>query len=169
MGTKISGQASTVAAATTAPLPLTAPATRLDVPLALAAKPIVAANPPAVQPHASTPQAEAPKEKVTVPAPAKDQATEEARIPKPAAVKGTELVVQVAALVQEDDARKLAETLRQQNFKASVSTLPVDSLFRVTLGPYTDAATARNLVAKLKKAGFAAFIRREPVSESLGT
>jgi cell division septation protein DedD len=77
--------------------------------------------------------------------------------------------VQVAALAQEEDARKMAEDLRQENFKAFVRTLPGDSLYRVTLGPYPDPASARTSIAKLKKAGFSAFIRREPVSDSLGT
>jgi hypothetical protein len=79
-----------------------------------------------------------------------------------------ELVVQVAAFAQEEEAQKLVEGLRHENFKAFVHTLPEDSLYRVTLGPYADAASARSSIAKLKKAGHDGFIRREVVLESLG-
>lgn len=165
LGMKISGQVSTAAAATTIPLPLT----RLDDPAISVMKPVVVPSPPSVQPPASTPaKPETAKVKAPAPAPAKQDAAE-ARAGKPEAARGTQLIVQVAALAQEDDARKMAESLRQQNFKASVSTLPGDSLFRITLGPYQDAASARSSVARLKKAGFPAFIRREVVTGSLGT
>ena len=71
--------------------------------------------------------------------------------------------VQIAALTHEADARKLADTLRRENFQAIVRALPVDSLQRVMLGPYTDVESANITVDKLKKAGFDSFIRRESV------
>jgi hypothetical protein len=71
------------------------------------------------------------------------------------------LVVQVAALTKETDARNLAESLRHENFEAFVGTLPVDKLYRVMIGPYTDEASARIAAAKLKKAGLESFVRRE--------
>jgi cell division septation protein DedD len=74
---------------------------------------------------------------------------------------GAELVVQVAALTQESEAKDLADTLRRENFQESVRTLPGDSLFRVVLGPYADKMRALSVRTKLKKAGFQAFIRRE--------
>ena len=90
------------------------------------------------------------------------------RLPKPGASR-TELVVQVAALKEEGDARELTDQLRQKNFQAFVGTLPVDSFYRVMLGPYADAASARIVLGKLKKAGFDSFIRRESVAERLGS
>ncbi len=87
---------------------------------------------------------------------------------KPEATR-TELVVQVAALKEEGDARELTDQLRQKNFQAFVGTLPVDSFYRVMLGPYADAASARVVLGKLKKAGFDSFIRRESVAERLGS
>jgi cell division septation protein DedD len=87
---------------------------------------------------------------------------------KPEATR-TELVVQVAALKEEGDARELTDQLRQMNFQAFVGTLPVDSFYRVMLGPYADAASARVVLGKLKKAGFDSFIRRESVAERLGS
>jgi len=77
----------------------------------------------------------------------------------------TELLVQVAALTEESGARDLAESLRRENFPASVRVLPVDSLYRVVLGPYTDKVPALSARGKLKRAGFHAFIRREPAAE----
>ena len=90
------------------------------------------------------------------------------RIPKPEVAR-TRLVVQVAALRAEGDARELTNRLRQENFQAFVGTLPEDSFYRVMLGPYTDAASARVVLGKLKRAGFDSFIRREPVAERLGS
>lgn len=78
---------------------------------------------------------------------------------------GTELLVQVAALTDESGARNLAAELRFDNFPASVRTLPVDSLYRVVLGPYTDKVPALSVRGKLKRAGYHAFIRREPAAE----
>ncbi|HXP79778.1 MAG TPA: SPOR domain-containing protein [Verrucomicrobiae bacterium] len=100
------------------------------------------------------------------PAPQAQEAT--VRLPKPGAPR-TELVVQVAALKEEGDARELTDQLRQKNFQAFVGTLPVDSFYRVMLGPYADHASARVVLDKLKKAGFDSFIRREPVAERLGS
>jgi sporulation related protein len=81
----------------------------------------------------------------------------------------TELVVQVAALKEEGDARELTDQLRHKNFQAFVGTLPVDSFYRVMLGPYADEASARIVLGKLKRAGFDSFIRRESVAERLGS
>ena len=90
------------------------------------------------------------------------------RLPKPEA-RHTGLVVQVAALKEEGDARELSDQLRHKNFQAFVGTLPVDSFYRVMLGPYADEASARIVLGKLKRAGFDSFIRRESVAERLGS
>ncbi len=103
--------------------------------------------------------------------PAPPQARENpVRLSKANAV-GKELIVQVAALKEEADARELTDKLRQENFQAFVGTLPVDSFYRVMLGPYPDEASARVVLDKLKKAGFNSFIRRESVAvaERLGS
>jgi cell division septation protein DedD len=81
-----------------------------------------------------------------------------ARLRKPQA-SGRELVVQVAAVTQEVDSRKLAESLRYENFPAFVRTPTVDSFYRVLVGPYADVESARIARLKLKRAGFNPFIR----------
>ena len=82
---------------------------------------------------------------------------------------GTQLVVQVAALNDEMEARKLTDKLRQENFQAFVGTLQVDSFYRVMLGPYADETSARIVLGKLKRAGFNCFLRRDSVAERVGS
>jgi SPOR domain/PilZ domain len=101
-----------------------------------------------------------------IPAPQAQQTS--VQLAKPEAPR-KELVLQVAALTQEVDARELTNRLRQKNFEAFVGTLPVDSYYRVMLGPYEDVASARIVLDKLKKAGFNSFIRRESGAERLGS
>jgi sporulation related protein/PilZ domain-containing protein len=84
------------------------------------------------------------------------------------AAHGGELVVQVAALTREADAREMVDSLRHKNFQAFVRTLPADALYRVMLGPYANTTAARLAVDKLKKAGFDSFVRREPGAELSG-
>ena len=89
--------------------------------------------------------------------------------PSTPAASGRELVVQVAALTREADARELADSLRQKNFQAFVRARPADALYRVMVGPYANTAAARVDVDKLKKAGFDSFVRREPGAELSGS
>jgi sporulation related protein/PilZ domain-containing protein len=127
-----------------------------DVPVTQAAPPSASpvAGKTAEEIPASAPVAQAPETAV--------------RVAKPEVAR-TKLVVQVAALRAEGDARELTNRLRQENFQAFVGTLPEDSFYRVMLGPYPDAASARAVLGKLKRAGFDSFIRREPVAERLGS
>ncbi len=118
------------------------------------------------QPVSSAPGKTAEEISIATPAPQAQETP--VRLAKPEA-RRTELVVQVAALKEEGDARELTDQLRQKNFQAFVGTLPVDSFYRVMLGPYADQASARIVLDKLKKAGFDSFIRREPVAERLGS
>lgn len=85
------------------------------------------------------------------------------------AAHGGDLVVQVAALTREADARDLADSLRQKSFQAFVHSIPSDPLYRVMLGPYASTAAARTAVDSLKKAGFDSFVRREPGIELSGS
>lgn len=90
------------------------------------------------------------------------------QLPAPV-TSGKELVVQVAALKQEAEAREMADNLRHKNFQAFVRTLPPDPLYRVMLGPYANTAAARTAVDQLKKAGIDSFIRREPAAVLSGS
>ena len=127
-----------------------------DVPVALAT------------PQSVSPDVGKTAEEIPAAAPAEQAPETAVRIPRPEVAR-TRLVVQVAALRAEGDARELTNRLRQENFQAFVGTLPEDSFYRVMLGPYTDEASARVVLGKLKRAGFDSFIRREPVAERVGS
>jgi len=169
LGTRLSGEVNTVARASTvvpqAPRVEDESAGKSNV-----AIPFAQASPqPVPQPVNAAPGITA--NKTSPETPATPQAKENtARLPK-ADAAGKELIVQVAALKEEADARELTDKLRQENFQAFVGTLPVDSFYRVMLGPYSDEASARVVLDKLKKAGFNSFIRRESVTvaERLGS
>lgn len=162
MGTRLSGSSPTVT-----PAPAVAPPAPFvdDAPdvQAKADSAVAQSIPEPVSAAAAKPANEIPAETPV----AKPQETP-ARLTKPEAVRG-DLVVQVAALTQEADARELTDKLRQENFQAFVGTLPADSYYRVMLGPYADAASARTMIGKLKKAGFNSFIRRETPGERAGS
>jgi len=176
LGMKMSGPAQTAAsepaASISAQVPQSVPAENLTaaqpaidaaaVPAALALSAPVLASPQAASVPATVAVNSAALAAVSVPsAPAPVAASSRPKLDTSA----TELLVQVAALTEESGARDLAESLRRENFPASVRVLPVDSLYRVVLGPYTDKVPALSARGKLKRAGFHAFIRREPAAE----
>jgi len=162
LGTKLSGEVTTVTAASTPSSPSpsvdlgSTGGSKLGAPMAQAVLPPVSAVPATIAPKVSA-GADVPQPREIA-----------ARVPKPKAPAGR-LVVHVAAVKAEADARELTNTLRRENFEAFVGTLPVDSLYRVLLGPYADEASARTVLDKLKKAGFNSFIRRDSGAERLGS
>lgn len=162
LGTRLAGEVNTPTLASAA----ASQATRVDN--GSAYEPNVSAPAAQAVPQAVSSASAKTAEKISAGAPASQAQETPARQPKPEA-RRTQLVVQVAALKQEGDARELSDQLRQKNFQAFVGTLPVDSFYRVMLGPYEDAASARIVLDKLKKAGFDSFIRRESVAERLGS
>jgi hypothetical protein len=161
LGTKLSGGVPTVTAASAPSSPGSSvglgatDGSKVGAPVVQAAPQPVSAPSRPIAPEISA-AAETPQVRETA-----------ARVPKPKAA--AKLVVQVAAVKAEADARELTNTLRRENFEAFVGTLPVDSLYRVMLGPYADEASARTVLDKLKKAGFNSFIRRGSGAERLGS
>ena len=157
LGTKLSGEVNSV---TPAPAVASA-APRVDDGSAYTSKvdsPVAETVP---QPASADAGKIAPEMPAATPA---RQARENSARPQKPEARGTELVVQVAALTEEAEALKLTETLRQKNFQAFVSTFPADSYYRVMLGPYPNEGSARDMLGELKKAGFNSFIRREPIA-----
>ena len=159
LGTKLSGQTAALAPAVASPGPRVddgaADQSKIDVPVAQALSQSEGAAAATVA------------KQIPAAAPAPQIQAAPANPPKQEIRRG-DLVVQVAALTQEADARQLTEKLRQENFQAFVGTFPADSYYRVMLGPYADAASARVVLGKLKKAGFSSFIRRESDAERVG-
>ena len=70
------------------------------------------------------------------------------------------VILQVAALVHEENASELVKSLRQKNFPAFLSTPSTNNAFyRVQVGPYADEESARAAQSELGRAGFNSFIR----------
>jgi cell division septation protein DedD len=179
LGTRMSGEAHAAAAAPivvgqnshvegTTPEPPTAvsviPSTAsAAAPAATVPAPVLSASTQTVASTAgSTPVPRA--ERSIASAPAAAAVTEKKAPARKLQPSGTELIVQVAALSAQSDADEMVTKLKNANFQAVVRTLPVDSLYRVTLGPYSDEASAHAVIEKLKKAGFSSFLRREAVT-----
>lgn len=70
------------------------------------------------------------------------------------------IVLQVAALKQEGDALALAESLQKKKFPAFVLTPSADKYYRVQVGPYADAQSAKIALKGLDQAGFKAIQKR---------
>jgi cell division septation protein DedD len=66
-------------------------------------------------------------------------------------------VLQVGAMAQEENAKTLAESLRQKSFPAFVFKSPTDRFHRVLVGPYTGVEAALKAKNELEKRGFKAF------------
>jgi cell division septation protein DedD len=69
-------------------------------------------------------------------------------------------VLQVGAMVHEENANAVAESLRRMNFPAYVSNRSTDGFHRVVVGPYHGVEAALRAKTELEKRGFQA-IRRE--------
>jgi cell division septation protein DedD len=69
-------------------------------------------------------------------------------------------VLQVGAMVHEEYANAVAESLRRMNFPAYVSNRSTDGFHRVVVGPYHGVDAALRAKTELEKRGFQA-IRRE--------
>jgi cell division septation protein DedD len=69
-------------------------------------------------------------------------------------------VLQVGAMVHEENANAVAESLRRMNFPAYVSDRSTDGFHRVVVGPYHGVDAALRAKTELEKRGFQT-IRRE--------
>lgn len=70
------------------------------------------------------------------------------------------IMLQVAAVLHQDDALALAQALQQKKFPAFVLTPGADKLYRVQVGPYTDNQTAASARQQLEAQGFKSIIKR---------
>jgi cell division protein FtsN len=68
-------------------------------------------------------------------------------------------VLQTGAMVHEENAKALADSLRQRNFPAFVAKSGSDHLYRVYVGPYPDHHSAVNIDTELVQQGFAAILK----------
>jgi DedD protein len=111
-------------------------------------KSVTASAPPA---GASKPTGAAPK----TAKPAKfSGGTDAPLIPKGA------IMLQVAAVLHQDDALALAQALQQKKFPAFVISPGADKLYRVQVGPYADNQAASAARQQLEAKGFKSIIKR---------
>jgi DedD protein len=73
--------------------------------------------------------------------------------------KGT-IMLQVAAVLHQDDALALAQALQQKKFPAFVITPSTDKYYRVQVGPYADNQAASKARSDLEAKGFKSIIKR---------
>ena len=73
--------------------------------------------------------------------------------------KGT-VMLQVAAVLRQDDALALAQSLQQKKFPAFVITPTTDKYYRVQVGPYSDNQAATKARTDLEADGFKSIIKR---------
>jgi len=115
-------------------------------------------QPPPKSVTASTPPARAPKlaaasSKNAVPA------KSSAGADGPLIPKGS-IMLQVAAVLHQDDALALAQALQQKKFPAFVIPPGADKFYRVQVGPYPDNQFATNARKDLEANGFKSIIKR---------
>jgi DedD protein len=70
------------------------------------------------------------------------------------------IMLQVAAVMHQDDALALAQALQQKKFPAYVIPPGADKLYRVQVGPYPDNQTASFARQQLEANGFKSIIKR---------
>jgi DedD protein len=111
-----------------------------------------------LQPPSKSVTASPPKPNVAAPKTAKPAkpsgGTDGPLIPKGA------IMLQVAAVLHQDDALALAQALQQKKFPAFVITPGADKLYRVQVGPYADNQAASNARQQLEAKGFKSIIKR---------
>jgi DedD protein len=72
----------------------------------------------------------------------------------------TQVMVQVAAVVHQEDADVLVSALRQHGYSAVVRTEPQDKLLHVQVGPFMDRTQAISMEQKLVSDGYAAILKQ---------
>jgi cell division septation protein DedD len=74
--------------------------------------------------------------------------------PAPLSLDSPGFVLQIAAMANEGNADAVSATLRQKNFPAFVFKHSADSLYRVAIGPFSDADSAAKTKSELEQQGF---------------
>ena len=72
---------------------------------------------------------------------------------------GNNIVLQIAAVTHQSDARAMAQALQRKRFPSFVVAPSGDGLYRVQVGPYADEHAAENAKNALDRAGFKAILK----------
>lgn len=70
------------------------------------------------------------------------------------------IMVQVAAVSKQEDAEALVNALRKKQYPVFMVSGANDSLYRVQVGPFTDAKEAEAMKAKLVQDGYNAIVKK---------
>ena len=68
--------------------------------------------------------------------------------------------VQVAAVSKQEDAEALVEALKGRQYSAFIANQPLDKLFHVQVGPFTDIKDAENTRTKLVSDGYNPILKK---------
>ena len=109
---------------------------------------------PAAPPEKPAVKAEAPPRRAPAPKPAASSGSAVAVNPGPG-----NMYLQVMA-VEQPQAGVVMGTLKQKGFPVVLAQSPNPTLFRVMVGPYTDAASLGKAKAQLENAGFKPLVRK---------
>jgi DedD protein len=103
-------------------------------------------------------------QKPAAPLPAPQQAAKAPAKPaenvSPAHPIGRQAMVQVAAVVHQEDAEALVSGLRKHGYNAVIRTEPQDKLLHVQVGPFPDRVQANAMRQKLLSSGYAAIVKQ---------
>jgi DedD protein len=69
-------------------------------------------------------------------------------------------LVQVAAVSKQEDANSLVDALKKKQYPAFVADLTTDKLFRVQVGPFSDAKEAEAMRARLIADGYSPILKK---------
>jgi len=102
--------------------------------------------------------------RVGVPAFGSSSVNPELTLPPKLPLDRTSFVLQVGAMAQEENAVALADLLRRKSFPAFVLRYRTGHLYRVFVGPYSDAGSSMRVRKELKGEGFEAIRTKWPPS-----
>jgi septal ring-binding cell division protein DamX len=123
------------------------------------------ADPQAASDHLQPVQSSGPSSPAAKSAQASPQARP-SKPPKPSPALGGSLIpkgaimLQVAAVLHQDDALALAQALQKKKFPAIVLPPSTDKYYRVQVGPYPDTQAAANARKDLEANGFKSITKR---------
>lgn len=114
------------------------------------------------KPHKANPTAAPPSRAVSAkpavqPAPTAIPVKSTSKIPSPSLIPSGAYVIQVAALLRQDDALAIASSLQKKHYAAYVQTPAKDKYYRVQVGPFKDQKGADAAKKGLEGEGFKAF------------
>jgi DedD protein len=114
---------------------------------------------PATPAAATLPAVQAP---AAPPAGSQKRPTATEQMPKSNDVRPStkQAMVQVAAVVHEEDADALVAALRKHGFSAVVRTEPQDKLLHIQVGPFADRVEANAMRQRLLSVGYAAIVKQ---------